>query len=119
LNGPRIDLVRRAAESRFTGDFEWIDDRVALRVASDRQNQGFTAPQIRELAQAWICGGGEIRCAEEGRSNWQHRRDYYYWVVIDGIDEFPRGFFVEMELTDDDEADPIVSLLNAHPSSFP
>ncbi|MBI1913529.1 MAG: hypothetical protein HYS12_02055 [Planctomycetes bacterium] len=120
MNGPRIDLVRQAALSRCTGDFEWIDDRVALRVASARENQGFTAPEIRELAQTWIRGGGEIHCAEENRPNWRNRRDYYYWIIIEGIDEFhPRGLFVEMELTDADETDPLVSLLNAHPPTFP
>jgi len=119
VNGPRIDLVRQAALSRYTGDLEWINAREALRVASDPRNCGFTAPEIRELAQAWIRGGGEILCTEEDRSNWRHRRDYYYWIIIEGIDDFPRGLFVEMELTEADETDPIVSLLNAHPPTFP
>lgn len=48
-----------------------------------------------------------------------YRRDFVYWVIIEGIDEFPRGLYVEMELTDLDPKDPIVSLLNAHPPTFP
>jgi hypothetical protein len=75
---------------------------------------------ILELAQTWIRGGGEIRCAVEDRPNWRHQRDYYYWIVLEGVEEeFPRGFFVEMQLTDTDETDPIVHLVNAHPPTFP
>ena len=117
MNGPRIDLVITAARSRYTGDFEWIDDKVALRVTSDRQSEGFTAVEIKRLAQAWIRGGGPVFCADEQREGWRDERDYYYWIVIEGIDEFPRGLFVELVLTDDDEAEPIVSLVNAHPQS--
>lgn len=118
MNGPRIDLVIRAAQSRYTGDFEWLDERVQRRIASDHGLHGFTPPEIRNLAQAWIRGGGEVLHAEENRHNWRYLRDYYYWVVIPGIDEFPRGLFVEMAIADYDETDPIVSLLNAHESSF-
>ncbi len=115
---PRIDLVIKAAVSHYGGDFEWINDRTQLRVGSDPRNQGFSAVLIRTLAKAWVAGGGEVQCTEEQRENWRDLRDYYYWMVIEGIDEFPRGLFVEMVLTDDDEEDPVVHLVNAHPSSF-
>jgi len=46
-------------------DFEWIDDKTALRMGSDFANRGFTAPEIRQIAQARI--------------------------RVDGIDEFPGG----------------------------
>jgi len=115
----RIDLVRKAAEAGFGGDFTWIDDKEAMRVTFDPRNRGFTAQEIRELARAWIRGGGEIRCVPEARENRKHRRHFHYDIVIEGIDEFPSGLYVEMELTEPDEEEPAVSLLNAHPASFP
>jgi hypothetical protein len=71
------------------------------------------------LTRAWVQGGGAICCNREERTNWMHRREFYYYVLIEGIDEFPRNLFVEMELTDDSSDNPMVSLVNAHPSSFP
>jgi hypothetical protein len=115
----RIDLIRKAAESSFGGDFNWIEDKEALRVTTDPRNRGFTALEIREPARAWIRGGGEIRCVPEERENRKHRRHFHCDIVIDGIDEFPRGLYVELELTEANEEEPEVSLLNAHPASFP
>ena len=105
--------------SSCTNDCEWVDDKTALRVGTDRRNQGLTAPEIREIARAWVQGGGAVYSKVEDRPNWTHRREFVYWIVVDGIDEFPHGFFIEIELTGEDEDCPYVSLLNAHPSSFP
>lgn len=118
MDGLRTDLVRKAILSSCTGDCEWVDDKTALRVGFDSSNAGLTAPEIKELTKAWVAGGGAIFGKQEDRVNWRHKRDFVYWIVIEGIDEFPKGFFVEIELTDDDPDDPMVSLLNAHPSSF-
>jgi hypothetical protein len=118
VDGPLIDLVRKAILSRYTGDFAWINARQEL-LAGGQHNHGFTAVEIKELAEAWVNSGGEICCRQETREGYRNQRDYYYFVNIEGIDEFPRGLFVEMELTDPDPDDPIVSILNAHESSFP
>jgi hypothetical protein len=117
VDGARIDLVRKAVLSRFTGDFEWLDDRTAIRVASDPANKGFTPAEIKKLTQEWVEGGGTIRAKKEDRENWRDKRDHWYWVVIEGIEGFPTGLFVEMELIDADEDDPRGCLVNAHPSS--
>jgi hypothetical protein len=110
----RIALVRLAASSGLSNCFDWIDSEVALRVSGDPANQGFTAITIRQLAQAWIVGGGEIREWVENRENWIHRREFWYSITVN-IDGFPRGEFVEMELVDNDPEFPVVALLNAHP----
>jgi hypothetical protein len=117
VDGPRIDLVRQAILSHCTGDFAWINARQEL-LACGRHNHGFTAIEIRELAKAWVEGGGEIYCRRETREEYRSWRDYYYFVVIGEIDEFPHGLFIEMELTDPDSDNPLVSILNAHESSF-
>jgi hypothetical protein len=46
------------------------------------------------------------------------RREFWYKIIIpvDPAEDFPRGLFVELELTDDDPDCPVVSLLNAHPA---
>ena len=58
--------------------------------------------------------GGHIEQKIETRDEWKSCRDYWYMVVIP-LPDFPHGLFVEMELADDDDEVPIVSLLNAHP----
>jgi hypothetical protein len=118
VNGPFIELVRKAMLSNCTGDFEWINDKVALRVAGNRDNKGLTPRAIKELAQDWVRRGGTIFAKTEDREEWRDKRDCVYWIVIEDIDEIPAGLFVEMELTDDDPKDPIASMVNAHPSSF-
>ncbi len=114
-----VDLVRKAVLSTCTGDLVWIDDRTPIRVGNDPRNRGLTADEIKKLTRDWVQKGGDIECTREGREGYREKRDFYYWVVIQGLAEFPKGLFVEMELTDDDQSDPVVSLLNAHPPAFP
>ena len=118
MSEPSVDLVRKAILSTCTGDFEWIDDKVALRVSGDAANQGLTPPEIKRLAQEWVRMGEKIFVKAEDRELWREKRDYVYWIVIRGIEEIPAGLFVEIELSDDDADDPIASIVNAHPSSF-
>ncbi len=115
MDDSRVDLVLKAILSRFTGDFEWIDDKTALRVSSE--NYGLTPAAIKRLCQEWVKDGGEIKAKIEDREVWRDKRDHWYWVVIEGIEGFPTGFFVEMELTDSDEDDPRVVMVNAHRSN--
>jgi hypothetical protein len=82
-------------------------------------NRGLTPPQILELTQWWVRGGGVVECNREDRENWRGEWDYYYWTVIDGIEDIPSGLFVEMRLLDPDPNDPVVILVNAHPATHP
>ena len=111
----REDLVRKAAGSKFESDFDWIDDKTAIRVTGDPRNRGLTATEIKECAREWILDGGKIKCVPEERQLYKERRHYRYDIVIENIAGFPRGFYVEMELCNTDEKDPAVNLLNAHP----
>jgi hypothetical protein len=116
----REDLVRKAAESTFKWNFDWLDDRVANRVQGDDRNRGLTAVDIRELARDWIQDGNTISCKPEGREPYRDRRHFYYYVIVKDLDgfELQKGLFVEMELGNCDEDEPLVNLLNAHPPSF-
>ncbi len=114
----REDLVRKAAaEVDFPSAFDWISDREAIRVTGDARNRGLTSSEIRELARDWIVAGNRIRCIKENREGYRDRRHYHYDIVIENLDGFPRGLYVEMELFGTDEDTPTVNLLNAHPSS--
>src|SRR5438874_10922045 len=104
----REDLVRKAAGSGFTPDFDWLNDKEALRVTEDERNRGLTAAEIRELARDWILAGGEITCVPEAREGYKDRRHFHYDVIIGNLAEFPRGLYVEMELTNPDENEPAV-----------
>jgi hypothetical protein len=113
----RIDLIQKsaAAGATFRSAFDWINDKQALLVASNPDNRGLTAKEIRELAEEWINLGGKIKCVPETRESYRDRRYFHYDVIIIPLSEFPRGLYVEMELSNPDENDPSVSLLNAHP----
>jgi hypothetical protein len=114
----REDLVKQAASSNFLPDFDWINDKEALRVSNDPANRGLTANEIRELAREWINKGGEIKCVPETRSPYCDRRHFHYDVIIKPLDGFPKGLLVYMELCQKGRDDPSVNLLNAHPPSF-
>jgi hypothetical protein len=112
----RKDLIQKAAESTFPSDFDWISDKEANRVTNDASNRWLTATAIRELARDFIKNGGEIKCTPEKREPYKDRRHFHYDIVISGFpDDFPHGLYVEMELNDPDENEPVVKLLNAHP----
>lgn len=112
----REDLIRKAAESTFMPDFDWISDSEADRVTNDPRNRGFTASEIRELAREFIRQGGKIACTPETGGQYKSRRYFHYDIVIEDFpDDFPRGLYVEMELNNPDEKEPAAKLLNAHP----
>jgi hypothetical protein len=113
----KIDLVKKAAGSKFRSDFDWISDNAEVRVTEAAENRGLTAKEIRELAQEWILAGGLIKCVAETREDYKERRHFHYDIVIENVDEFPRGLYVEMELCNPDKLAPAVNLLNAHPAS--
>jgi hypothetical protein len=113
----REDLVRKAAASSFKPDFDWINDREALRVAGDPANRGLTAIEIRELARDWINDGGHVKCVPERRESYKERRHHHYDIIIQPLAGFPKGLYVYMEIYNPDETDPAVNLLNAHPPS--
>lgn len=116
----REDLVRKAVEEvDFPSAFDWIDERAAIRVTEDTSNRGLTSYEIRDLAREWLISGNPVSCVKETREGYRDRRHFHYDIVIGGIDGFPRGLYVEMELFGTDEDTPSVNLLNAHPSSGP
>lgn len=108
----RIRLVHQAMTSNISNCVEWITDRKQKEVTANPDNQGLTANEIRKLAIEWVRRGGTID--ERGETDFSRNRDYWYRIIVE-VDGFPRGLFVEIELTDEDEECPMVSLLNAHP----
>jgi hypothetical protein len=114
----RVALIRVAAASSQTNCFDWLDIDVELEVGRRPDLHGLTPVTIKRLARAWIVQhGGAIRERVEDRENWMDRREFWYSVIVPvaPLVDFPRGLFVEMELTEPDPDCPVVSLLNAHP----
>jgi hypothetical protein len=112
----REDLIRKAAESTFRPDFDWINDSEASRVSDDPSNRGFTAIEIRDLAQDFVRDGGNVICTPEKRESYRERRHFHYDIIVNcAPDDFPYGLYVDMELCNPDEDEPAVNLLNAHP----
>jgi hypothetical protein len=50
----------------------------------------------------------------ETREEWRGEHDFWYRVILT-LDGFPRGYFVEIVLADEDSDCPTVSLVNSHP----
>ena len=114
----RVALIRAAAASSQSNCFDWLNDEVQRQVGRRPDLHGLTPPTIKRLAREWIVlHSGHIREWVERRENWMDRREYCYCVIVPvaPVDDFPRGLFVEMELTEPDPDCPVVSLLNAHP----
>ena len=85
-------------------------------MTNDGNLRGLTAAEIRELAKEFIRQGGKIKCAPENRADYKDRRYFHYDIIIkDFPDDFPYGLYVEMELFDPNEDEPVVNILNAHP----
>ena len=108
-----LALVVKALKSRVGGCVEWINDQAARRARENRDNQGLTPDYIKRRVIEHVCAGGDVDQRQETRPEYSYRRFWYRVVVPE--DGFPNGLFVEMELTDEDEDCPVVSLLNAHP----
>ena len=107
----REDLVIKAAKSAFRSDFDWINEKEAIRVSNDGANRGLTAVDIRELARDWITGGGLIKCVKETREPYNKTRHRHYDIIIKPLAEFPRGLYVYMQIDSGlEENDPIVHL---------
>jgi hypothetical protein len=114
----RVALIRAAASSGLSNCFDWLNDEVLLVVQRRPDLHGLSPVAIKRLAREWIVRyNGDIQERKEVREVGMDRRDYWYFVIIpvDPVEDFPRGLFVEMELTIPDPECPVVSLLNAHP----
>jgi hypothetical protein len=111
----REDLIVKAAASWCRTDFDWVSPEAAQLVTTNPANQGFTSGLILDLAREWINTGGRIKCVDETRPNWRDKRHKHYDITITGLREFRDGLYVYMEISNPDEDEPEVSLLNAHP----
>jgi hypothetical protein len=115
-NPEQLALVQLAiTNAQTTGCFEWIDEAVA-RMREEPPVAGLTPEDVRSRVYDHVMAGGLIDQRKEERSEYWHRREYWYRVVVP-CEGLPRGLFVEMELVDDDPEYPVVWILNAHPQS--
>jgi hypothetical protein len=115
----RVALIRMAAGSSLHNCFVWLD--AARRAVLQRSDlHGLTLPTIHRLARIWIVThNGAIDERDEHRGDFRNRREYFYGIIIpvNSVTDFPRGLWVEMELSVSDPDCPVVSLLNAHPET--
>ena len=110
-----IDLVRKAAiEARFHGYFEYESVALQERIRNDPALQAVGTPaDIRRIVVQFIVGGGLIEFRAETREEYRTRRDYWFRANVP-IAGHPVPLFFELELIDDDENDPFVTILNVH-----
>ena len=111
-----IALVRKAAAmAHFTGYFEYEDDEhLQSRIRSHPLLQQVGTPaEIRRIVLRCITGGGLVECRPEIRPQYQWKREFWFRVNV-LIPGFPDPLFYELELTEIDENDPNVAILNVH-----
>lgn len=110
----QLERVRLAiASASVTGCLEWIDDATQIRVKNDPALEGLTLKEIRNALVRWSQADGRIERRRETRSEYQPRREYWFWVLVP-VAGFVQPLFYELELTDDDPDCPAVSILNVH-----
>lgn len=112
-----IALVEQAIASRLGGCLDWVDERAERKIRSDAELRGLTPNAIKEILVDWV---DRKSCAitrrRENRPEFTHRREFWF-RVLGAVPGFPRDLFVELELTDDDDDCPVVTILNAHLNS--
>jgi len=98
---------------------EWQSEKDMRRVQAALSSYGLDPEMVKRLMIEYVFNGNEdqVRQRREEREPWRNERDYYYCVVIPGVEGMPRGLFVEMILVDEDEDLPEVRLVNAHKQS--
>jgi hypothetical protein len=109
-----LTLVRRALTCGLSNCVEWINDRTALRVRNDPENQGLTPEAIKRLVREYVEANPQaIEQRHETRDPWRDHRLFWYCVVVP-VEGFHHGLFVEIALSDEDPDCPCVQILNAH-----
>ena len=124
MNSPRtpIDLVHHAIAAGVFGQIQW-DERADERARSNSDLHGLTPEGIRRLLHDFVCDGGRLDERQEKRPDWleanadrpPYYRDSWYRAVVSVPGLLPNGLFVEVRLFDDDQQDPWVEIVNAHP----
>jgi hypothetical protein len=94
-----------------------FQDEAARIVRDDPRMRNITPSGIRRLLHDFVRGGGQLDERAEQREEYREERSFWYRAIIpvEPVAEFPRGLFVEVILADDDEAEPFVEIVSAHP----
>ena len=89
-------------------------DSAARLVRDNPEMKAFTPSEIRKLLHKFVEEGGQLD--ERKQTLEQHREEFPFWYrAVIPVPEFPRGLFVEVILVDDDEEEPFVEIVSAHP----
>ena len=116
---PRPDLVYKAICAGILGQVSW-DHKAEEIMQCNPKMRGFTTKGIKLLLREFVLkkGCGCIVHRPEDSEYWLkvHPDDpWWYKVVIEEVDEFPKGLFVKMRLDDpNEELDPWVQIIGCH-----
>ena len=112
MNDPEeLALAIKAILSGLTGCCEW-NDRESRRLRSDDSLKGLTPAYLKQRLIKFVRDGGVLHQVPETRPEYSHRTYYYKAIILEP--DFPKGIFLELELSDKDPEVPCVVLLNAH-----
>jgi hypothetical protein len=81
--------------------------------------EGLTPEGIRHLLRQFVLEGNALNLREETREEYlqENPDDPYWYRAIIPVPDLPRGLFVEVKLIDDDEKEPWVEIVSAHPQA--
>ncbi|MFO0811227.1 MAG: hypothetical protein U0746_21570 [Gemmataceae bacterium] len=108
----QIDLVRKAILAGTLGNIQWKDSAAAI-VRQDATLMGLTPQGIRKLVRELVAAGTAIDVREEKRAEYRAEHPFWFRIMFDVPDLFPR-LFVEIILVDDDPEEPFVEIVSAH-----
>ena len=116
-NPPRVDLVKKAICS---GTFGLITFResASRRLRDNPDLQNYTQAGIRGILRKFVCMKNDAidPRAEDPEINRDPENPYWYRVVIP-VQEFAEGLFLKIKITDYDEDEPEVQIVNLHRQS--
>jgi hypothetical protein len=107
-----LELVHRAIGSGIFGNIEWKDSARDL-IRRNPEMNGLAPDVIRRLLHDFVQSGGRVDERPETRIEYQIEYSCWYRALMP-ISGFPRPLFVELVLSDDDDAEPFVTIVSAH-----
>lgn len=106
-------LVVKALTEGLSNCVEWKTKSAELLLEQYDLNPGYVRRETIRHVRAQKGSAVEQRNEIRGEFRADHR--FWYRVILP-LEGYPRGFFVEMILTRDDDPDfPVVTLVSAHP----
>jgi hypothetical protein len=91
-----------------------FQDKAARTVRDDPAMKNFTPNGIRRLLHEFVKVHKHLLDEHENTEQYREEHPFWYRAVVP-VPDFPHGLFVKVLLVDEDEDEPFVENVSAHP----